>query len=42
MGLYDNKVANTFLEKSMRYMAVSSVVLIRFVIHPGEDVDVFD
>ena len=27
MGLYDNEAANTFLEKSMRYTAVSSSLL---------------
>ena len=26
-GLYDNEVANTFVEKSMRYMAVNSSLL---------------
>ena len=32
MGLYDNKVANTFLEKSMRYTAVSSLLLYDHVV----------
>ena len=32
MGLYDNKVANTFLEKLMRYTAVSSSMLYDHVI----------
>ena len=27
VGLYDNEAANTFLEKSMRYTAVSSLLL---------------
>ena len=27
VGLYDNKAANTFLEKSMRYTAVNSLLL---------------
>ena len=32
MGLYDNEVANSFLEKSMRYTAVSSSLLYDHVI----------
>ena len=32
MGLYDNEVANTFLEKSMRYTAVSSSLLYDHVV----------
>ena len=32
MGLYDNEVANTFLEKSMRYTAVSLSLLYDHVI----------
>ena len=32
MGLYDNEVANTFLEKSMRYTAVSSLLLYDHVV----------
>ena len=32
VGLYDNEAANTFLEKSMRYTAVSSSVLYDHVV----------
>ena len=32
MGLYDNEVANTFLEKSMRYTAMSSSLLYDHVV----------
>ena len=32
MGLYNNKVANTFVEKSMRYSAVSLSMLYDHVI----------
>ena len=32
MGLYDNEVANSFLDKSMRYTAVSSSLLYDHVI----------
>ena len=32
VGLYDNEAANTFLEKSMRYTAVSSSLLYNHVI----------
>ena len=32
MGLYDNEVANTFLEKSMCYTAVSSLLLYDHVV----------
>ena len=32
MGLYDNEVANTFLEKSMRYTAVSLSLLYDHVV----------
>ena len=32
MGLYNNEVANTFLEKSMRYTAVSSSLLYDHVV----------
>ena len=32
MGLYDNEVANTFLEKLMRYTAVSSSLLYDHVV----------
>ena len=32
MGLYDNKVANSFLEKSMQYTAVSSSLLYDHVV----------
>ena len=32
MGLYDNEVANTFLEKSMQYTAVSSSLLYDHVV----------
>ena len=32
MGLYDNEAANTFLEKSMRYTAVSSSLLYNHVV----------
>ena len=32
MGLYDNEVANSFLEKSMRYTAVSSLLLYNHVV----------
>ena len=32
VGLYDNKVANTFLKKSMRYTAVSSSLLYDHVV----------
>ena len=32
MGLYDHKAANTFLEKSMQYTAVSSLLLYDHVI----------
>ena len=32
MGLYDHEATNTFLEKSMRYTAVSSLLLYNHVI----------
>ena len=32
MGLYDNEAANTFLEKSMQYTAVSSLLLYDHVV----------
>ena len=32
MGLYNNEVANTFLEKSMHYTAVSSLLLYDHVV----------
>ena len=32
MGLYDNEVANSFVEKSMRYTAVSTLLLYDHVV----------
>ena len=32
VGLYDNKATNTFLEKSMRYTAMSSSLLYDYII----------
>ena len=32
MGLYNNEVANTFLEKSMQYAAVNSLLLYDHVV----------